>query len=621
MRRPGPDAAVGERRFCSVGDPSRNHVRSSDSAALGADDLASQPWVEAVAACDRRGRWYRVYPGYGGGAGATYNRFGPAVALSAPGEPRRYGGRVAADDSSQAAALAAAAAARVLGANRELRAVELRALLALTADVPPVVDGGRGLCANLFDARDWLGHSLKLGYGVVNARAACLAAADPICLALLATRPVPDPEPEAEPGARSDSGPAVRSRALDLAACWWAAVERRRADWREAWRASTRPWPVASPDCFCTRCRCRRRWAGWPAIFTPCARTRTAPRAGGPASRIMEPSWSESVTPWRRRARRSLRETKRWWDGRAGWRAASPSKARRVTARPVPPFTRSWQGRWRLLLREPAWGCLRKMTDREGSLETSLPRRVRPVVVLLGLGLGTLTVVAALNAQRAQGRPFAGLLTDAHGSFSAIWWPTWGAERPPLRFPDWLLAIEGAPVPPPATRFELPTHRIAARLAALGALGRHEVHLGWATRQGPLNLTRELRRLGVEETLFFFGLYALVGLFVLWSGLAVLTLAGRRAGALAYAGWSVGIFIFLVTFYDYHSTARLAPLFSLSTVWLQVCLIGSPTRSPSRPGATPARCGAPPSPSPSSTRAPRSSSSPVPTFRRSPINC
>ena len=48
--------------FCSVGDPSRNHSREDDSAALGADDLASQPWVHAIAACDRQGQWYRVYP-------------------------------------------------------------------------------------------------------------------------------------------------------------------------------------------------------------------------------------------------------------------------------------------------------------------------------------------------------------------------------------------------------------------------------------------------------------------------------------------------------------------------------------------------------------------------------
>ena len=141
--------------FCSVGDPSRNHVRQDDSAALGADDLASQPWVHAVAACDSQGGWYRVYPGYecpgpangNAGNGATYNRLGPAVALAALGEPRRWSEHIAADDSSQASAVAAAAAARVLQKNRDLSAVELRALLALTADVPGAVDGGRGLAA------------------------------------------------------------------------------------------------------------------------------------------------------------------------------------------------------------------------------------------------------------------------------------------------------------------------------------------------------------------------------------------------------------------------------------------------------------------------------------------
>ena len=95
--------------FCSVGDPSRNHARQDDSAALGADDLASQPWVHAIAACDANGGWYRVYPGYDcAGAtqawGATYNRFGPAVALAALGEPRRWSERIASDDSSQATA-------------------------------------------------------------------------------------------------------------------------------------------------------------------------------------------------------------------------------------------------------------------------------------------------------------------------------------------------------------------------------------------------------------------------------------------------------------------------------------------------------------------------------------
>jgi signal transduction histidine kinase len=35
----------------------------------------------------------------------------------------------------------------------------------------------------------------------------------------------------------------------------------------------------------------------------------------------------------------------------------------------------------------------------------------------------------------------------------------------------------------------------------------------------------------------------------------------------------VGTFIFLVTFYDYHTTAELAPLFSFETVWEQICVV------------------------------------------------
>jgi hypothetical protein len=207
--------------FCSVGDPSRNHVRAHDSASLGADDLASQPWVQAIAASDQDGRWYRVYPSYGQGAGVAYNRFGPSVALSASGEPRSYGGRVAADDSSQATALAAAAAARVLAANRALTAEELRALLALTAHVPPVVDGGRGLGADLFEGRDRLGHNMKQGFGVVDPRAGCAAAADPIALALLATRPVPD-----RCGPPSQGADVPPTRALAMAEALAAALAR-----------------------------------------------------------------------------------------------------------------------------------------------------------------------------------------------------------------------------------------------------------------------------------------------------------------------------------------------------------------------------------------------------------
>jgi signal transduction histidine kinase len=144
---------------------------------------------------------------------------------------------------------------------------------------------------------------------------------------------------------------------------------------------------------------------------------------------------------------------------------------------------------------------------------------------------------------------------------------------PPLRFPDRLVAIDGDPAPAAKTRFELPAQPIADRLAALRARGRSEARLTFATDHGLTTITRALRPRGADEALFFFGLYALVALFVLWSGLAVLVLARRRAGAVAYAAWSVGTFVFMVTFYDYHSATWLAPLFSLSTICFPVCVI------------------------------------------------
>ena len=196
--RAGRGAAI----VCSVGDPAKNHSRAEDSAALGADDLASQPWVIAAAACDGAGRWLRARFDYQrtGSPGTTYNRFGPSVALTAPGESQVFGGVLAADDSSQAAALVAAAAASVLQQAPATTLEDLRALLFLTADAPAEIDEPNdrsidaepGLATSVCDGRDRLGHSFKVGYGRVNAAAAARAASDPIAVALFATRRCPD---------------------------------------------------------------------------------------------------------------------------------------------------------------------------------------------------------------------------------------------------------------------------------------------------------------------------------------------------------------------------------------------------------------------------------------------
>ena len=208
-----------------------------------------------------------------------------------------------------------------------------------------------------------------------------------------------------------------------------------------------------------------------------------------------------------------------------------------------------------------------------GRLGPSLSRAMLSVIVTVGVALTALTTTASWSALRSNGRPFPGLFIDPHASFSIVWWPAWGAQMPPLRFPDRLVAIDDQPVPAPQTRLELPAQTIAARLAALHARGASDVRLTFETADGQRTLVRALRQRGADEALFFFGVYALVALFVLWSGLAVLVLARRRAGAIAYAAWSVATFVFMVTFYDYHSAAWLAPLFSLSTVCVALCVV------------------------------------------------
>ena len=278
--RRGRGAAI----VCSVGDPAKNHSRAEDSAAIGADDLASQPWVIAAAACDSAGRWLRARFDYqrSGSPGTTYNRFGPSVALAASGESQVFGGVLAADDSSQAAALVAAGAAAVLQHAPDTTLDDLRALLFMTADAPAEIDGPNdrpidaqpGLATSVCDGRDRLGHSFKVGYGRVNAAAAVLAASDPIAAALLATRRCPDP------------AVGGKSAALRMAEAW-------EATWRQALAGAPRAARLAagyarvrggSRARRCVRPRPPRRWPGWRGTRARCRKTHNRRIAGSPGS-------------------------------------------------------------------------------------------------------------------------------------------------------------------------------------------------------------------------------------------------------------------------------------------------------------------------------------------------
>ncbi|MBN9685732.1 MULTISPECIES: S8/S53 family peptidase [unclassified Corallococcus] len=232
-RRVGRDGK-GVPIICATGDTSWNHDQGDAmshvgpmSYAMGADELHAQPWVMAVTATDTAGRWYRRFDGTWTG---PIGRFGPSVTLSAPGELYRLGmlQERLADDTSIASALVAGVAAVVLRQAPWLDADEVRALLQWTADLPPVVDGGPGPASEGFNEWDRLGHNLKLGAGRVNALAAALAATDPVCAALLLTRPRPGPIPT--------RGVAESDPAMLRALAWLGWTEEKHADFPTPWQ-------------------------------------------------------------------------------------------------------------------------------------------------------------------------------------------------------------------------------------------------------------------------------------------------------------------------------------------------------------------------------------------------
>jgi hypothetical protein len=202
----------------------------------------------------------------------------------------------------------------------------------------------------------------------------------------------------------------------------------------------------------------------------------------------------------------------------------------------------------------------------------SSTRWVSGALVLLLLAGFSLALFCGLAARRAIGQPFPSLVVDPFGAYSAVRLPSWGGDPLPLRFPDRLVAIDGEPLVARSTWTDLPADRLAQRIAQLHRQGQTTVRLSFA-RRGATTATvveQPIRSLRVEEVLAFFGLYAAAGLLVLWSGVLVLLLAFHREGARAFGFWSIGTFLWLTTFFDYHATRQFVPLFSLSTVLLTI---------------------------------------------------
>jgi signal transduction histidine kinase len=210
---------------------------------------------------------------------------------------------------------------------------------------------------------------------------------------------------------------------------------------------------------------------------------------------------------------------------------------------------------------------------RDGSLQDGRGRPRWLVGVLLTGTVAVLfmiVVAAAASAWASWGRPFPHLFLDPYGAYSNVGWFGWKMQELGIQYPDRLVAVDGIPLD---LKDPLRARQAAEHFARLWAEGRREVRLTFATPSGPKDVWRTLHTIGLSEIVFFFGLYALAALFLLWTGLAVLRFAGRRYGARAYAVWTFHACAMMVTFFDYHTSQWLWPVFSVAAVGLNVCFL------------------------------------------------
>ncbi len=204
------------------------------------------------------------------------------------------------------------------------------------------------------------------------------------------------------------------------------------------------------------------------------------------------------------------------------------------------------------------------------SLPASL-RGVRGPLAICGVllvGAVLYTALTATTALRAIGTPFPTLLVDPFGNVSTLSLPSWGGPR--ISPSHAVIAVDGLQLGAHIRYGDMPTHRLQNILRSHHGTESALAHVLFRSKAADLLVQLPVRHMDGSTISFFYAMYALAAWFILYSGLLVLLISSKRSGGRAYAFFSVGTFVFMMTFFDYHSTARLVPAFAVSSVWVPV---------------------------------------------------
>lgn len=189
-------------------------------------------------------------------------------------------------------------------------------------------------------------------------------------------------------------------------------------------------------------------------------------------------------------------------------------------------------------------------------------RSLATAVLITGLGL---LLVATALAVRSVGRPFPSLLVDPWADYSAVFLPDWLPQQGMLAT-ERLLTIDGVPV-------ERGGRDFPARALDDAAAKAQPLDLVFDHAGTPHHWTPASRRVQGADVWWLFGLYATLGSLFLWAGWLSWRSGTRGPADLAFAFISVDAFLFLCSFFDYHVTRELSPVFALSSFWLAPSLL------------------------------------------------
>ncbi|MDO9018264.1 MAG: ATP-binding protein [Deltaproteobacteria bacterium] len=181
--------------------------------------------------------------------------------------------------------------------------------------------------------------------------------------------------------------------------------------------------------------------------------------------------------------------------------------------------------------------------------------------------VGSLSLLAAFSAWRSVGISHPALFVDPYLCFSAVGLPSWRLDETRLRFPDRLISVDGVPIAPGRHPEAYPSRALQRRIASAEAARARTVLLRFDRSGTVIEARRPIFHIGVADVVIFFGLYNGVGLLLLWSAVVIVLMAGRRPAGAAYGVMATALSVFMVSFFDYHSTFMMVPAFSIGSVF------------------------------------------------------